>query len=112
MRDMELLAPAGNMESLKVAIYNGADAVYLGIKQFNARNNIKGFDLNTLAEAVDFAHLYGVKVYLALNILFRDDELKGALDIVCDANNLGVDAKNIQYFKRANLRNYDFSTYE
>lgn len=93
---MELLAPAGNMESLKVAIYNGADAVYLGIKQFNARNNIDGFTLGNLGDAVDFAHLYGVKVYLALNILFTDDELKDALDIVCEANNLGVDAFIVQ----------------
>ena len=65
---MELLAPAGDLESLKAAVYNGADAVYLGIKQFNARNNIQGFSIETLCEAVDFAHLYGVKVYLAQRV--------------------------------------------
>ena len=48
MKKMELLAPAGNMESLKMAVYYGADAVYLGVKEFNARNNIDGFTLTTL----------------------------------------------------------------
>ena len=96
MKNMELLAPAGSMESLKVAVYNGADAVYLGIKEFNARNNIQGFSIETLPEAVDFAHLFGVKVYLALNILFKDEELQSALDVVADANNIGVDAFIVQ----------------
>ncbi len=96
MKNMELLAPAGNMESLKAAVYNGANAVYLGIKQFNARNNIDGFTLETLPEAVDFAHLYDVRVYLALNILFKDDELQSALDVVAEANNIGIDAFIVQ----------------
>ncbi len=96
MRNMELLAPAGNMESLKAAVYNGANAVYLGIKQFNARNNIDGFTLETLSEAVDFAHLYDVRVYLALNILFKDDELQSALEVVAEANNIGIDAFIVQ----------------
>lgn len=103
MSKMELLAPAGDFESLKMAIYYGADAVYLGIKEFNARNNIEGFNINTLAQAVDFAHLYGVKVYLAINILFKDNELQSALDIVCEANNLGVDAFIIQDLGLARL---------
>lgn len=94
--EMELLAPAGDFESLKAAVFNGANAVYLGVSKFNARNNIKGFGLDNLAEAVDFAHIYGIKVYLAVNILFRDDELQGALDLIKDANNLGVDAFIIQ----------------
>ena len=96
MKNMELLAPAGSMESLKVAVYNGADAVYLGIKQFNARNNIDGFSIETLSEAVNFAHLFSVKVYLALNILFKDEELQSALDVVVEANNMGVDAFIVQ----------------
>ena len=94
--NMELLAPAGNMESLRQAVFNGANAVYLGIKQFNARNNIDGFDIDSLRQAVDFAHIYGVKVYLALNILFKDDEMQSALDVVVDANNIGVDAFIVQ----------------
>lgn len=93
---MELLAPAGNMKSLIQAVNNGADAVYLGVSNFNARNNIDNFTLENLPDAVTFAHLNGVKVYLTLNILFRDDELQDALDVVFHANNAGVDAFIIQ----------------
>ena len=69
---MKILSPAGNFESLKMAVFNGADEVYLGINDFNARNNIDGFSLETLKSAVDFAHIFDVKVLLAINILFRD----------------------------------------
>ena len=93
---MKILSPAGNFESLKMAIYNGADEVYLGINQFNARNNIDGFCIDTLKEAVDFAHLFGVKVHLAINILFADEELESAIDIVGKAIFLGVDAFIVQ----------------
>lgn len=88
---MKLLAPAGDEQSLKMAVVNGADEVYLGVKDFNARN-IEGFSLSTLKQAVDYAHIYGVKVHLAVNILFNDDELQSALDLIVDAYNLGVDA--------------------
>ena len=54
---MKILSPAGNFESLKMAIYNGADEIYLGINSFNARNNIDGFSIETLEQAVDFAHI-------------------------------------------------------
>ena len=103
MNKIELLAPVGDFESLKMAVYYGANAVYLGIKEFNARNNIKGFSIEDLKQAVDFAHIYGVKVYLTLNILLKDSELQEALDIVCDANNLGVDAFIIQDLGLAGL---------
>ena len=52
---MKILSPAGNLESLKAAIYNGADEVYLGINDFNARNNIDGFNLKNIKEGIDFA---------------------------------------------------------
>ena len=74
---MKILSPAGNFESLKMAVFNGADEVYLGINNFNARNNIDGFSLDTLEEAVDFAHIFGVKVNLAINILFDNYFNKG-----------------------------------
>ena len=93
---MKILSPAGNFESLKMAVFNGADEVYLGISDFNARNNIEGFSIDTLKEAVDFAHLFGVKVHLAINILFSDDELQSALDVVYQSLNLGVDAFIVQ----------------
>ena len=93
---MKLLAPAGDFECLKMAVFNGADEVYLGVRDFNARNNIAGFSLEDLKEVVAFAHLYGVKVHLTVNILFKDEELKPALDLVVDAYNIGVDAFIIQ----------------
>ena len=112
MKDIELLAPAGNMESLKVAIFNGANAGYLGISQFNARNNIDGFTLDNLHEAVEFAHLYNVKVYLALNILFTDNEMQSALDVVAEANNMGVDAFIVQDLGLAYLIHTYYPTVE
>ena len=93
---MKLLAPAGNIESLKSAVVNGADEVYLGINDFNARNNIDGFTTDTLKEAVDFAHLFGVRVFLAINILFSNEELNGAIKTLIMAYNLGVDAFIVQ----------------
>ena len=104
---MKLLSPAGDFESLKMAVFYGADEVYLGVKDFNARN-IEGFSLTSLREAVDFAHVYGVKVHLAVNILFSNSELQQALDLVVDAFNLGVDAFIIQDLGLASLisKNY------
>lgn len=100
---MKILSPAGNFESLKMAVYNGADEVYLGISDFNARNNIDGFDLSSLKEAVDFAHVFDVRVCLAINILFSDEEMQKALDVVDDSYNLGVDAFIIQDYGLAKL---------
>ena len=104
---MKLLSPAGDFESLKMAVFYGADEVYLGVKDFNARN-IEGFSLTSLREAVDFAHVYGVKVHLAVNILFSNSELQRALALVVDAYNLGVDAFIIQDLGLASLisKNY------
>lgn len=99
---MKLLSPAGDFESLKMAVFYGADEVYLGVKDFNARN-IEGFSLTSLREAVDFAHVYGVKVHLAVNILFSNSELQQALNLVVDAFNLGVDAFIIQDLGLASL---------
>lgn len=92
---MKLLAPAGDMDSLKMAIFNGADEVYLGVKNFNARN-IEGFNLESLKEAVEFVHLYNARIFLAVNILFTDEEMQSAVDLVVDAYNLGVDAFIVQ----------------
>ena len=100
---MKILSPAGNFESLKMAIFNGADEVYLGINHFNARNNIDGFTIENLEQAVDFAHIFGVKVNLAINILFRDDELQDAFDTIVNAYNLGVDSFIIQDLGLASL---------
>ena len=100
---MKLLSPAGDFESLKMAVFYGADEVYLGVRDFNARNNIEGFDLNGLKKAVDFAHIFDVKVHLTVNILFCDEELQNALDLVVEAYNIGVDAFIIQDVGLASL---------
>ncbi len=99
---MKLLSPAGDMESLKIAVFNGADEVYLGVKDFNARN-IEGFNTETLKQAVDFCHIFSVRVHLTVNILFTNDELQDALDLVVNAYNLGVDAFIIQDIGLASL---------
>ena len=93
---MKILSPAGNLQCLKAAVNNGADEVYLGINQFNARNNVDGFTIDSLSEAVDFAHIFGVKVNLAINILFTDEEIFDAVKTVVKAYNLGVDAIIVQ----------------
>lgn len=102
MAKMKLLAPAGDLQSLKMAIMNGADEVYLGVKDFNARN-IEGFSVENLKQAVDYAHIYGVKVHLTVNILFKDEEMQSALDLVVQAFNFGVDAFIVQDLGLANL---------
>ncbi len=99
---MKILSPAGDLESLKMAVYSGADEVYLGVKDFNARN-VEGFSLQTLKEAVDFAHIFNVRVFLTVNILFADSEMQSALDLIVDAYNLGVDAFIIQDVGLASL---------
>lgn len=109
---MKVLSPARNFESLKVAVYNGADEVYLGINNFNARNNIDGFNLDNLQNAVDFAHIYGVRVCLAINILFSNEELQSALDTVIKAYNLGVDAFIMQDLGLIKLVNENFPQIE
>ena len=109
--NMKILSPAGDMDSLKVAVFNGADEVYLGVKDFNARN-IEGFSLETLKQAVDFAHVFNVKVNLTVNILFNDEEIQSALNLVVDAYNLGVDAFIIQDIGLACLINKNYPQIE
>ena len=96
MKNVEILSPVGNFESLKCAVNNGADAVYLGVSDFNARNNLVNFSMDELKETVNFAHLFGVKVYLTLNILFKDDELENVLMVVSKALDAKVDAFIVQ----------------
>ena len=68
----ELLAPAGSSEALRAAVQNGADAVYLGYGDFNARRNAKNFTREEFQDAVDYCHGRGVRVYLTLNTLLFD----------------------------------------
>jgi putative protease len=112
MKNIELLAPAGNMESLYAAVQGGADAVYLGGNKFSARAYASNFDEENIIKAVDYCHLYGVKVYVTLNTLLKESEIKEALDYTCFLYKIGVDALIIQdtglaYIIRKNLPDFE-----
>lgn len=93
---MELLAPAGNKESLFAAVNNGANAVYLGGVLFNARRYAGNFDDQTLSESVDHCHIHGVKTYITLNTLILDREMRDALSYAAKLYALGIDAVLVQ----------------
>ena len=95
-KNVELLAPAGNMECLHAAVKAGADAVYLGAGHVNARRGADNFSLENLAEACDYAHLRGVKIYLTLNTVVLPSELPDALELARQAYRCGVDAFIVQ----------------
>ena len=84
----ELLAPAGSPEALRAAVQNGADAVYLGYGDFNARRNAKNFTHEEAAAAVSYCHLRGAKVFLTLNTLLTDRELPGAARVAEEINEI------------------------
>lgn len=92
----ELLAPAGNMEALKAAIGNGADAIYLGMQKFGARAYSSNFDMETLKEAVDYAHLRGVKLYVTMNTIVFEDEIEEMQEALDQLNTLGIDGVIVQ----------------
>ncbi len=93
---IELLSPAGSPEAVRAAVENGANAVYLGCGDFNARRRAKNFTLEDLAWAVEYCHVRGARVYLTLNTLLSDRELSPALETARAANSLGVDAVLVQ----------------
>lgn len=103
MNNVEILAPAGNMEALRAAVQSGANAVYLGAGSFNARRNATNFSEEELQEAITYCHVRGVKVHLALNILVSDTELEQALEVIKCGCALGVDAFIIQDLGLARL---------
>ncbi|KAB3529807.1 U32 family peptidase [Alkaliphilus serpentinus] len=93
---IELLAPAGSYEALKAALQSGADAVYLGGQAFNARAYASNFDRETLKEAVEYAHIRDMKVYVTINTLIKDFEMNHLLDYVAYLYSIDVDALIIQ----------------
>lgn len=96
MKKPELLLPAGNIEAFFAALEGGADAVYLGLREFNARNRARNFSLGQLAAIIKTAHEKKVKIYLTLNTLVKNSELPSLLDALHVASRLGVDAIIIQ----------------
>lgn len=92
MRKIELLAPAGNMDSLKAAIFAGCDAVYISGKKYGARAFAANFNNNELKEAIIFAHLYDVKVYVTVNTLIYEKEMDDFLEYIKFLYENNVDA--------------------
>lgn len=100
---MELLAPAGTAENFMAALESGADAIYLGGKSFNARASAANFDIDNLREAVRLAHLVGVSVFVTVNILIGDAELKELTAYLKELEAIGVDAIIVQDLAVAKL---------
>lgn len=92
MKRVELLSPAGDLERLKVTLLYGADAVYLGGKQFGLRANATNFTFEELEEGCRFAHSLNKKVYLTLNIVFHNDDINSVFKYIDDVVKCGVDA--------------------
>ncbi|AKA71893.1 U32 family peptidase [Clostridium scatologenes] len=96
MNKIELLAPAGSMDSLYAAVQCGADAVYLGGNKFSARAYASNFDNENMKKAVEYCHIYEVKIYVTINTLMKERELKEALEYAKFLYSIGVDALIIQ----------------
>ncbi len=92
----ELLSPVGDKDSLIMAVLYGADAVYLGGKNFGARKYASNFDNKELKQAVAYCHLYGVKIYVTVNTIIYETELKSCLTYINYLYNIGVDAIIVQ----------------
>ncbi len=88
----ELLAPAGNLEKLKVAILYGADAVFVGGKEFSLRSNASNFSLEDIKQAVEFASSHGASIHVTCNIILHDDNLEGIKEYLKALDQIGVTA--------------------
>ena len=92
MKKIELLSPAGDLERLKIALLYGADAVYIGGKDYSLRANANNFSIEEIREACDFAHKLSKKVYLTLNIVFHNEDINGVYDYIKEVVEAGIDA--------------------
>lgn len=92
MKKVELLSPAGDLNRLKAALLYGADAVYVGGRKYSLRANATNLSLEEIKEATNFAHSLGKKVYLTLNIVFHNEDLKEVKDYIKDVVDAGIDA--------------------
>ena len=100
---VELLAPAGNISSFKAAINAGADAIYMGFGKYNARAMAQNFTLDEYIKCLDYAHIRGVKVYLTLNTLVEDSDIKEILEMLLKLYEYGLDAVILQDIGLANI---------
>ncbi len=96
MNKTEILAPVGNIETLKAAVLSGADAVYFGLGNFNARRNAQNFSDDEAKQAIEYCHSRGVKVHITLNTLIKDSEIKDAVNAVKHICSIGADAVIVQ----------------
>lgn len=92
MKRVELLAPAGDLDRLKIAIRYGATAVYIGGKRFSLRSRASNFDLKDIAEGVEFAHRHGAHVHVTVNMLPHEEDVEGISEYLKDLESIGVDA--------------------
>lgn len=92
MKRIELLSPAGDLERLKVTLLYGADAVYIGGREYSLRANATNFSLDEIREACSFAHKLNKKVYLTLNIVFHNEDIDGVDKYIDDVVHCGIDA--------------------
>lgn len=96
MKNPEILAPAGSMETLTAVLRTGADAVYIGGKKYSARNNAVNFDDDILPLAVELCHRYGAKIYLAVNTIIADSEMQDFCEYIKLTAKTGVDGYIVQ----------------
>ncbi len=92
MKKIELLAPAGDMERLRIALLYGADAVYIGGRNYSLRANAKNFSIEEIKEACEYAHKMGKLVYVTVNIVFHDEDTLGLTEYLKELENAQVDA--------------------
>lgn len=92
MKEIELLAPAKDINKAKIAIHYGADAVYIGGKSFSLRSRASNFGLEEIAEIVQIAHKKGKKIFVTCNIVFHDEDYYGFIEYLKKLNEIGVDA--------------------
>ena len=92
MTRVELLSPAGDLDRLKIALLYGADAVYIGGRDYSLRANANNFSIEEIEEACAFAHNLNKKVYLTLNIVFHNEDIEGVNDFIDKAVKAGIDA--------------------
>lgn len=103
MTKIEILAPAGSFESVTAAVNSGADAVYLGLKDFSARKEAQNFTFEELKATTEYCHIRNVRVYVTMNTLIFDDEMPSALQAVRSACECDIDALIVQDIGFASL---------
>lgn len=91
-KKIELLSPAGDLDRLKIALLYGADAVYIGGREYSLRANATNFSIEEIKEACSFAHKLGKKVYQTVNIVFHNEDINGIYDYLKEAVDAGIDA--------------------